>query len=78
MYALINSGTVVGWLVADHIAGGWGDIGICVQREGRTRTGRRILIIRQVCDSNCGQDGGVSLPCRRTVAIGQRIWQWLR
>ena len=24
--ALINRGTAVGWLVVDHIAGGWGDI----------------------------------------------------
>lgn len=24
--AFINRGTAVGWLVADHIAGGWGDI----------------------------------------------------
>lgn len=24
--ALINTGTLFGWLVAGHIAGGWGDI----------------------------------------------------
>ena len=78
VFAFINIGAFFGWLVAGQIAGGRGNLKICPLREGHAlfRTGRRILSL--ACGAKCGQSGSVSLAGRRTVAIGQRIWQWLR